>query len=564
MEKTFFQNKRRKIAVLIPLAVMLIINSIGLPSAFAADEDIIVFTDDNLKSALITAGVDTGGDGEITQGELGVFSAPLDLSQSSITNLSGMEYAVSITSLNLGGNTISSISALSNLTQLATLDLSGNNISDISALSALTQLTTLDLSGNSISGISALSELAQLTALDVSNNYLDTTDGSDDMAVIIALQDGGCTVVYTPQKDIPVQSVALDISSVTLCPQDTKQLTETVSPADAADKTVTWTSSNENIATVSQGLITAAAVGSATITATTQDGGFTAECAVTVKSACLDSSVYSIDQTKNILHNIMKGTSAAQLITNMANDAQDITIYDKNGALYTGDSVSTGMSVKLVINGILRDELKLAVLGDGNGDGDINILDYTLARLDILELKNLTGEFAQAIDVNGNGEISITDYTLIRLDILDLKILTGKVEFSLDVTDPNIMEFLTMALAQQGDPYVWGDEGPNTFDCSGFVHYCLNQVGYHIGRSTADTYSRREQWAYVAKENLQPGDLMFYFSDNPDDGDHIGHIGIYLGDGYHIHASSLYGCVIICRVEGWYSDMLSHGRRVNF
>jgi cell wall-associated NlpC family hydrolase len=55
---------------------------------------------------------------------------------------------------------------------------------------------------------------------------------------------------------------------------------------------------------------------------------------------------------------------------------------------------------------------------------------------------------------------------------------------------------------------------------------------------------------------------MFYFSDESNDGDHIGHIGIYLGNGYHIHASSSYGYVVICRVEGWYDTMLSHGRRV--
>jgi cell wall-associated NlpC family hydrolase len=53
---------------------------------------------------------------------------------------------------------------------------------------------------------------------------------------------------------------------------------------------------------------------------------------------------------------------------------------------------------------------------------------------------------------------------------------------------------------------------------------------------------------------------MFYHSDTRPG--IIGHIGIYLGNGYHIHASSDYGRVIICRVDGWYDRMLSHGRRV--
>jgi cell wall-associated NlpC family hydrolase len=54
---------------------------------------------------------------------------------------------------------------------------------------------------------------------------------------------------------------------------------------------------------------------------------------------------------------------------------------------------------------------------------------------------------------------------------------------------------------------------------------------------------------------------MFYFSDNPDDGNHIGHIGIYLGNGYHVHASSDNGRIVISRIVGWYDQMLSHGRR---
>jgi len=118
----------------------------------------------------------------------------------------------------------------------------------------------------------------------------------------------------------------------------------------------------------------------------------------------------------------------------------------------------------------------------------------------------------------------------------------------------------------QGKPYIWGDEGPASFDCSGFVYYCLKQAGYTgtLWRSTADSYSKWAGWTRVDRNALQPGDLMFYYSDNPNDGDHIGHIGIYLGNGYHIHASSDYGFVVICRVDGWYDRMLSHGMRVNF
>ena len=131
-----------------------------------------------------------------------------------------------------------------------------------------------------------------------------------------------------------------------------------------------------------------------------------------------------------------------------------------------------------------------------------------------------------------------------------------------EVADPNIRAFLDVALAQLGKPYVWGAEGPDSFDCSGFVYYCLEQAGYDLDRATADTYSRNRKWEYVDKKDLQPGDLMFYYSDDKSDGDHVGHIGIYLGNGYHIHASSDYGCIIICGVQGWYKSALAFGRRV--
>jgi formylglycine-generating enzyme required for sulfatase activity len=79
-----------------------------------------------------------------------------------------------------------------------------------------------------------------------------------------------------------VSGVGLDKASISLTVGKTETLTATVNPADAADKTVTWSSSNNDVATVSNGTVTAVAVGTATITVTTADGGKTAQCAVTV------------------------------------------------------------------------------------------------------------------------------------------------------------------------------------------------------------------------------------------------------------------------------------------
>ena len=82
---------------------------------------------------------------------------------------------------------------------------------------------------------------------------------------------------------IPVTGVLLGEKSLSLTVAETSQLTAEVSPSDAADKSLTWASSDTNVATVSAtGLVTAKAPGTATITVTTNDGGFTDTCAVTV------------------------------------------------------------------------------------------------------------------------------------------------------------------------------------------------------------------------------------------------------------------------------------------
>ena len=86
------------------------------------------------------------------------------------------------------------------------------------------------------------------------------------------------------KKDsIHVTGVTLDKTSTTLTVGDTKTLTATILPENVTDKTVTWNSDNESVATVdANGTITAVGLGNAAITVTTHDGGYTATCDVVV------------------------------------------------------------------------------------------------------------------------------------------------------------------------------------------------------------------------------------------------------------------------------------------
>ena len=121
-----------------------------------------------------------------------------------------------------------------------------------------------------------------------SNASVATVDGNGTVTAVskgtatITAQAGGktatCAVTVNP---IPVENVTLNVTTLKLAPNMTKTLTATVNPDDADDKTVTWSSSNPSVATVSNdGMVTAVKVGAATITA--QAGGKTAACEVTV------------------------------------------------------------------------------------------------------------------------------------------------------------------------------------------------------------------------------------------------------------------------------------------
>ena len=87
---------------------------------------------------------------------------------------------------------------------------------------------------------------------------------------------------------------------------------------------------------------------------------------------------------------------------------------------------------------------------------------------------------------------------------------------------------LSFALAQLGKPYIWGGTGPTGYDCSGLMMASWGKAGVSLPRTAAAQYAAGTP---VSTSDLQPGDLVLFYPG-------ITHVGMYIGDGKFIHASS--------------------------
>ena len=148
---------------------------------------------------------------------------------------------------------------------------------------------------------------------------------------------------FGPGPGVAVSGVTLNESTRNMNPGNTFRLIATVAPADASNKAVTWASSNDAVATVnSTGLVTAVAPGTATITVTTVEGGYTAQCVITVTNVNVPVTGVSLNETSKTLN--PNGTF--QLIAtvqpnNATNKAVNWTTSDSNVATVSANGLVT-------------------------------------------------------------------------------------------------------------------------------------------------------------------------------------------------------------------------------
>ncbi len=174
--------------------------------------------------------------------------------------------------------------------------------------------------------------------------------------ITVKTNEGGktatCTITVNP---IVVTGVKVSPTSATLDIGETKQLTATVSPSNATNKTVTWTSSKTSVATVSSsGKVTAKSAGTAVITVKTNDGGKTAKCTITVNPIPVSSvsvspvgAVLDVGGTKQLTATVLptNATNKAVIWTSSSNSVATVNADGLVTAVGEGEAIITATTV---------------------------------------------------------------------------------------------------------------------------------------------------------------------------------------------------------------------------
>lgn len=121
---------------------------------------------------------------------------------------------------------------------------------------------------------------------------------------------------------------------------------------------------------------------------------------------------------------------------------------------------------------------------------------------------------------------------------------------------PSMEKAINLLKDQVGKPYVWGGNGPESFDCSGLVRYIYkNALGKDLPRVS---YEQSKVGQAVDKSDLQVGDLVFFDTMNKG---RVSHVGIYIGNNEFIHAANSKKGVIKSTLSGYYEQKYMGARR---
>lgn len=204
---------------------------------------------------------------------------------------------------------------------------------------------------------------------------------------------------------------------------------------------------------------------------------------------------------------------------------------ENNGLIadgYIGPSTRTAL---------LSDDAQYNALAIGNKGDDVQSVQNRLKELGYI--KKTTGYFGSETDTavrsfQKNNGLSVDGKVGPRT--MNVLMSSGaKKSTGASITGPNVSSFISVARSKKGSRYVRGGKGPNTFDCSGFVYWCLNKVGIKQAYMTSHTWAKCTKYTRIDRmSDMKRGDIIVF----------KGHVAIYAGNGVMIDASSSNGKVV--------------------
>lgn len=223
----------------------------------------------------------------------------------------------------------------------------------------------------------------------------DNPDISTELASEEELAAIGVTKYYGTSSvvKVPVESVSLDEKEITLDVKETKKLTASVLPADAANKAVTWTSSNVQVAIVSGGTVTAVAPGEAVITVTTKDGEKTASCKVTVNKKKITSVTFP-----TVSGTVTVGTTLKDIKLSQTSDDYGTFAWAEPDKVVTGSMTGANMVYTLKDNKNVEISESVSGVNADKSTVTRNVA-FTVAK------KNITIEGPESIKVNAGTKL---------------------------------------------------------------------------------------------------------------------------------------------------------------